>query len=345
MGTLQVTYYDTKNPGSLGGVEKLERATGQPVKDWLITQDTYTLHKPIRRRFSGRRVTVSGIDDQWQADLVDLSTLQKENNNFKYLLTCIDVFSKYALVEPIKQKTGKTLVKAFENILKKSKHKPRALQTDKGSKFKNKVFQSWLLKQKIHFLTTHNEETKASIVERFNRTIKSRMWHCFTSKNSRRYIDIPKNFAFSYNHFYHRSIKQTPASVTFENQEKVWQILCPDDNLPKIPTLKENDTVRISKVKSQLHKGYFPNWSEEIFAVSKAISGNPSSYKLKDLEGEELEGNFYSEELQKTSKQNDIYRVETVVDKQKHRKKTQYLIKWLGYPSKSNSWVDAIDII
>ena len=96
MGTLQVTYYDTKNPGSLGGVEKLEIATGQPVKDWLITQDTYTLHKPIRRRFSRRRVTVSGIDDQWQADLVDLSTIQKENKNFKYLLTCIDVFSKYA---------------------------------------------------------------------------------------------------------------------------------------------------------------------------------------------------------------------------------------------------------
>ena len=54
MGTLQVTYYDTKNLGSLGGVEKLERATGQPAKDWLITQDTYTLHKPIRRRFSRR---------------------------------------------------------------------------------------------------------------------------------------------------------------------------------------------------------------------------------------------------------------------------------------------------
>ena len=51
MGTLQVTYYDTKNPGSFGGVEKLERATGQPVKDWLITQNTYTLHKPIRRHF------------------------------------------------------------------------------------------------------------------------------------------------------------------------------------------------------------------------------------------------------------------------------------------------------
>ena len=63
---------------------------------------------------------MSGIDDQWQADLVDLSTIQKENKNFKYLLTCIDVFSKYAWVEPIKQKTGKTLVKAFENILKKS---------------------------------------------------------------------------------------------------------------------------------------------------------------------------------------------------------------------------------
>ena len=64
MGTLQVTCYDTQNPGSLGGVEILQKATGHP-KDWLITPDTCTLHKPIRRRFSRRRVTVSGIDDQW----------------------------------------------------------------------------------------------------------------------------------------------------------------------------------------------------------------------------------------------------------------------------------------
>ena len=247
-------------------------------------------------------MTASGIDDQWQADLVDLSTNQKENKNFKYLLTCIDVFSKYAWVEPIKQKTGKTLVKVFENILKKSKHKPTALQTDKGSEFKNNIFQTWLIKQKIHFFSTHNKKTKANIVERFNRTIKSRMWRYFSSKNSRRYIDILKYLVFFYNHSYHHSIKQTPASMTFENQKKVWQILYSDDDLPKIPTLKENDTVRISKVKFQFLKGYFPNCCEEIFVVSKAISENPPFYKLKYLEGEELERTFYSEELQKTSK-------------------------------------------
>ena len=79
---------------------------------------------------------MAGIDTQWQADLADLSKLSKSND--KHLLCIIDVFSKYAWVVPIQDKTGKTLVIAFKTVLK-SGRSPKSLQTDKGTEFKIKM--------------------------------------------------------------------------------------------------------------------------------------------------------------------------------------------------------------
>jgi hypothetical protein len=84
---------------------------------WLQSQDTYTLHKPTRRRFPRRRVVFYGIDHQWQADLVDLAKLSSYNKGFKYLLICIDVLSRYQWVVPLTDKTGKTLKDAFPDPL------------------------------------------------------------------------------------------------------------------------------------------------------------------------------------------------------------------------------------
>jgi len=115
---------------------------------------------------------------------VDLISLTKGNKNFQYLLSVIDVFSKFAWVEPLKQKNGKCLVKSFANILKKSKRSPKALQTGKGKEFVNKLFQKWLKYKKIHFFTTHNEKMKACVVERFNKTLMTRVWRYFTAKKT-----------------------------------------------------------------------------------------------------------------------------------------------------------------
>ncbi|KAK3093243.1 hypothetical protein FSP39_013116 [Pinctada imbricata] len=167
---LSKKYYDPKHPGSYGGVKSFKKALGnlkvkeQDVSDWLMTQDTYTLHKPVRRSFKRRKVLVAVIDQQWQADLVDLQSIAKYNDGYKYLLTCIDVLSKYAWVIPLRDKTGKTLVEAFKAIFK-SGRTPRQLQTDKGSEFTNRNFQSFLRENDVHFFTTENEDIKASIAE------------------------------------------------------------------------------------------------------------------------------------------------------------------------------------
>jgi len=82
----------------------------------LKSQDTYTLHKPIRRNFKRNATVVYGIDDQWQADLVDMQAWRKENRGYGYLLTCIDIFSKFAWARPLKTKSGDEVAEAFRSI-------------------------------------------------------------------------------------------------------------------------------------------------------------------------------------------------------------------------------------
>jgi hypothetical protein len=113
---------------------------------------------------------------------------------------------------------------------------------------------------------------------------------------------------YSYNHSVHHSIKTKPAEVTAENEKKVWHTLYDDHNVVKNVRykFKIGDQVRISKVKRTFEKGYLPNFSKEIFAISKQIPCDPPVYKLKDLDGEELKGTFYKKELQKVIKGDDV---------------------------------------
>ena len=146
---LSSVYYDPKRSGGFGGVNRLYddvkkegkfKVSRKQIKEWLMEQDAYTLHKPIQRHFRRNRVLVGGIDELWQMDLADMQSMQKFNDGYRYLLVCIDVFSKYAWVIPLKNKTGLSLVEAFKVILA-SGRKPEKIMTDQGTEFFNRHFQ------------------------------------------------------------------------------------------------------------------------------------------------------------------------------------------------------------
>ena len=150
---LQQRYYDPKRVGSYGGVAALRRVVPeQDVERWLSEQDTYTLHKPVRRRFKRRCVVVGGPNQQWQADLVDMSRLKKVNDGTTFILTVIDVFSKLAWCVPLKNKSAASLVAAFTQLL--SNGAPNTLQTDKGTEFLNRSLQKLLKEHGVHHFAT-----------------------------------------------------------------------------------------------------------------------------------------------------------------------------------------------
>ena len=137
-------YYSPNQPAAFGGAGKLVQAAKKygikkaTVLKWLQAQGSYSIHKPIVRKFKENRVIVNGKDEQWQADLVDVQRLSKSNNGYKYILTCIDVLSKYAWAIPLKNKTGTSLVNAFKQIFKDNR-KPEKLQADKGTEFTSRI--------------------------------------------------------------------------------------------------------------------------------------------------------------------------------------------------------------
>ena len=211
---MEAIYFDPRHSGSFSGVNTLRRYSGQnkdSVVDFLSGQDAYTLHKPVRIHFPRRRTYSKGINDLFQADLVDLSSIASHNDGFRYLLNCIDVLSKKAWSLPLKTKSGKEVTSAFEKILLEAK--PVFLQTDKGTEWLNSTFQSLLKSHGIKFYTSENDDIKAAVIERFNRTLKSRMWRYFTHKNTRRYLDVLQDLVHSYNNTFHRSIGMKPSEV------------------------------------------------------------------------------------------------------------------------------------
>ena len=282
---------------------------------------------------------VGGIDHQWQADLADVQALKKHNQGYRFLLACIDVLSKYAWVVPLKDKSATTMVSAFRDIFSESR-KPFYLQTDLGKEFVNAQVQRLLKDKGVHFFTTHNQETKAQIVERFLRTFKGRMWKYFTHANTYTYTDVLDQLVNSYNHSYHRSIGMAPAQVTPENSEDVWQKLYYGELRGKIvpPKFALGDLVRISKTRRVFRKGYEGNWSLELFRVIEVKRTQPPTYRINDLNGEVIEGTFYHEELQHVGELSDTYAIDRVL-KERHRrgKKPEVLVRWLGYPS--STWI------
>ena len=230
------------------------------------------------------------------------------------------------------------MVKAFKTLfIKAGARRPKKLQTDKGNEFLNKSVQTLLNKEYgIEQFTTMGD-TKASIVERFNRTLKSRIWRYFTASNTKRFLDVLDDIVDSYNNSYHRSIRMKPSQVRRKDEIVVWRRLYGDGerNLKQKNTLTSGDTVRIPKWKGDFAKGYEPNWTEEEFKMQEVVDAQQPKkvYKIEDTVGESILGNFYPEQLQKIEPSEE-YIVERIVKTRLNRKtKTkELLVKWEGWP-------------
>ena len=301
------------------------------VEEWLSEKDAYTLHKPARHRFMRRRVVVGGPLQQWQDYLVDLSNLKNDNDGTTFFLTVIDVFTKVAWCVPLKNKSAASLVTALKSTFTKDWQK--TLQTNKGLEFLYRSVQALLKKYGIHHFSTHNEETMASVVERFNRTLKTRICRYFKKHQTWRYIDVLQDFVQSCNNTSpHRSIGTAPSQVSAKNQEEVWQSLYGHDG-KGVPKFRVTDCVRISKFKILFEKGYIANWSEEIFTIHKVHPSEPPVNRLIDDLGEVLDGTSYEPELQKVSVPADkVYCVESVLQSRRVGRRKEALVKWSATP-------------
>ena len=206
-----------------------------------------------------------------------MQLISKFSKGFTFLLCVIDIFSKYDWVFPLKDKKGVSIVDAFQKILDKSGRKLKKIFVDKGSGFYNSSFKRWLKDNGIEMYSIHNEG-KSVVAERFIRTLKTKIYKYMTSVSQIVYNNKLDYIVGEYNNTYHRTIKKKPVDV-----KDITYIDFNKDVYDKDPKFKVGDHVRISKYKNIFAKEYTPNWSEDVFVVSKIKNTVSWTYIINDL--------------------------------------------------------------
>ena len=297
---LKKFYLDPKFPGSYSGAYKFyqevknihPKVTLKKVNEFLKSQDAYTLHKRTRKpKF--RRTLVFKPRDLWQIDLLDMQKYSKENDGYRYICVIIDCFSRYVWVKPLKNKTGKATVKALALLL--MNERPKLIQADQGTEFFNRDVKRMLEAFGPKLYHTYTDK-KAAIVERVQRTLRGRLGRLFTKRGNFKWIDKIDDIVTAYNNTHHSSIKMKPVDVDEEHIANIFFNSLP--NLKKTIKFSNGDRVRILIKKNQFAKEFEKSWSEEIFKIKRIQNTNPITYLIEDLDGEDINGGFYTEELQ-----------------------------------------------
>ena len=298
--------YDGYQRGLASMVYKFfdKKSMGSGIASSSILADE--LHKPIIKKFNKRKLYSQFKDNIWGVELADMQSLSRKNKGIKYLLCAIDLYSKYAFVAPLTDKKGISIVNVFNNIIKQSERKPNKKWVDQEGEFYNNAFKKWFSDNDIITYSTYNEG-KSVAAERFIRTLKNfinKLYKHMTATGKNVYYDVLDDVVNKYNNTKHSTIKMKPTDVKDTTKssslERSNKRLYIDEHNEKDSRFKVGDRVRISKFKNIFAKGYTPNWSKEILIVDKINDTVPYTYNLKDLNDEEIIGNFYDRELQKT---------------------------------------------
>ena len=257
-------------------------------------------------KFRRKRIMPLYKDETWSADLIDKSSLSKYNNNYKFILTVRDIFTKYAWAIPSKNKSGLSITNGFKIVLNESPQggseprKPEKLWVYRGSEFYNKTFK-FLLKEHgtgkaasgIELYSSYSD-LKAVFIERFNRTFLHIINKPMFIKADGNWVNILNDAVVTYNNNIHSTNTMTPVDAS-NNPDKVKYAFSFKNIKPK---LEVGDYVRNVDKRNIFSKGYPSNWNKELFKGNEVLKTQPpTTYKIGDINGEIIEGNYYEQEL------------------------------------------------
>ena len=349
---LENAYTDLTSDIAFGGESGIVRKfkdtlSRDEVNGWLRKKDYYTVYKKAKKTFPRRPTVVWGVGVTLQADLLDMKSYASKNDGYKYILTCVDVLSRFAWAFPLKSKTGREVAKALEDIF--SRKNFSYLHTDKGKEFFNAEVERITKHHRISHYTTEDDRTKATIVERFNQTLGSTLHRFMMYRREKRYVDVLETVVETYNRSPHGRDKLIPSKAHLLNGEDLW-LNRYERRGPTIfqkPLLSSGNHVRVAIGRKAFTRGYDERWTREVFVINKVLSRNhPVVYTIKDLLGENIKGTYYQEELQLIDFDPEAeFEIEKVIATRKRRGKTEKLVKWLGYPEKFNQWISVDNIV
>jgi len=318
------------------------------IKKLLSGNEGYTLHKEFHNQ--QRNITYKHFKRyQFQMDLVEVQHLASKNDGVRYLLNCIDIFTRFAFVRPLQDKSASNVLNAFKSILEEAVTKPYMVVMDKGAEFSNRIFKEFCERNKIK-LVNPQASVHAAFIERFNRTLQLLMYKFMTDNETERYIDVLPKLVQTYNNRHHRMIRTTPQKAENNNSgEHLNLALIQQEQIknikPKKPRLQVGSYVRIAKQKGKFSRGYNEQTMQEIFKIKSVDTKKPIPlYHLTDYDGkEDIIGGFYEFEL--TPVETKVFRIEKILKKRVYRGKRQIFVKWKGFRDHHNSWIDETNVV
>lgn len=362
---LSKVYFDESAPGSYTGLQKLwlsvkddperpRNLTKKTVKEWLQKQEVYQVHSVPKEKYKTEAIIVGQPDEIWDLDILILPDQPGQNGNSKkkkYLLGCIDIFTRFVRVRLMKTKTAAETAKAFKSILSEGK-KCQALRGDNGPEFKGAPFRKILKEEKIPYITAYGH-VKANYIERWFKTFQQKLHRYSYHNNKLHFVDVINEIVHSYNNTIHGTTGFRPAEVgdhnALELYDRVYKPILDKRAEEKVkPSFRVGDLVRISLFKDKFKRSYTQNWSEEVFEIWSVVKSHPERFKIRDLLKEKVLGSFYSENLKlvNASEVNEVnWKIDRVISTRKLKgKKQESLVSWFGYSNKFNSYVNTSDL-
>ena len=302
---------------SLYDAVKNKNISYDEVKDFISKQEANQIFKRQRVSKHYFPITSKFKFEILQMDLVDMSNMASANNNYNYLLVAVDVYSRFAFAIPMKSKDSKTITESIEDIVNETS--PLILNTDLGSEFISKAFVKRMTSQgtEINYVDV-GEHKKLAIVDRFVRTLRSKINMYLAQHNTSKYIDVLQDIIYNYNHGYHSGIKKIPtavkdidADIDRLNNKKYLQAL-PEEEIYDI-----GQRVRYSLNRGTFSKGTLSKWSKTIHKIISSTLhsytlDNGKNYKYYELqpvdEVEKLNKNFNSPTVEELKKNKQVKR-------------------------------------
>jgi len=348
-------YYDPAHPGSFSGIQKFWKTirndneyglTYGDVKEWLDMQEVYVRHKPVKRIFKREQIVMSAIDQQWDADIMDMVKFARQNNGYRYLAIFIDIFTRYIWVRPLKTKKPNEMVEVMKDVFSEGRV-PLSIRTDRGSEYIAKEVQTFLSGKEILHFTARNA-LHANYAERVIRTLKGKIYRYFTKFQTHTYIDVLNGIVDGYLNTVHTTTGLKPIEINSDNEQSIYEKLYLPLHVAKeqavvVHKYDVGDYVHTLESRSPFTKGYEQTFTQEIFEVVYRTSTTPPRYKLIDLHSESIAGTFYEQELQRAHMP-EFFRVEKVLKRRVRDNKREALVRWQGYPEKFDQWVPEEDV-
>ncbi len=360
---IRETWNDVNSPSAFAGkkyvIEQLRkkyrnvayREIDARVARVLSEEPGFTIHFPRRRRFATRFYNIASYYRLLEVDLADVQGLAQYNNGVKYWIVAVEAASRRIFLEPLRDKTGAEVVRGMTALFKQMPRKVFIVRSDRGSEFKSKAYLK-LLRENGMKPQYASGESKAALAEKAIGKVFNRVFRFLTYGSTSTYLPVLQKIVSGLNATVHHHTGV--AAVDFDPEKHLystWEktVLKHRPSFAKLRKKKYKfevgDRVRVSLSHDPMSKGYAGFYSHAFYFVTARSPGPPHTYRLKNIENEPVEGEFYTEEMQRVRDRPDqSYPVEAVHARRTVRGVREVLVTFKGWPRNHRVWVPAASV-